>query len=142
MKFLRSIKSEPSAPSKDSDERGRKVAAESGSSQKSDSEPSLKWWHRPVVWITTIITALVVAIATAFGLGIGGHLFSLVAGANSQHASDQTTRDPVEIESASYVWDDSAVFAFPNILTEEQVSVLTRAPDIYPDGVPKPRSTA
>jgi hypothetical protein len=92
--------------------------------KSASGKESAEWWHRPAVWITGLVTALFIAIASALGTGIGNKLFSAVDG---KIASSR----PVEIESISYIKEEGgSVVAFRRPLTEAQVAKLTNTAEV------------
>jgi hypothetical protein len=59
----------------------------------------MKWWRQPLVWVGGVFTALIVAIATAFGTGVGNDLLSA---ATSRHApTHYSPAIPVKIEQVT-----------------------------------------
>lgn len=74
------------------------------------------WWKRPLVWAGSVIGALVIAIATAFGTGIGQDLFSALFRSSSPEGA------PVTVESATYV--SGEVYAFPQEITARQLKII------------------
>jgi len=95
-------------------------------------------WKRPVIWIGGILTALVVAAATAFGSGVGHDLFSATVG---HHGDDNTLAQssslPVLVNSADYVQSatDGFSFAFPESLNAKQAASFSELPVDWDDYV-------
>ena len=94
-----------------------------------DAEPQnhgstkVKWWKRPVTWILGIVTALVVAIATSLGTGIGNSILTAAQGHPSSGAP------PIKIEHVGQVqmWEDYS-FVIPRkvILPSAQLAAMNR----------------
>jgi hypothetical protein len=94
-----------------------------------DAEPQnhgstrVKWWKRPVTWILGIVTALVVAIATSLGTGIGNSILTTAQGHPSSGGP------PIKIEHVGQVqtWEDYS-FVIPRkvILPAAQLAAMNR----------------
>lgn len=85
------------------------------------------WWKRPLVWFGTVVGAFVIAIATAFGTGIGQDLFSAASSSGPAASSSGAAADPpVKIYSAQYQSPQAAAlsFAFPEKLTQQQAATF------------------
>jgi hypothetical protein len=101
------------------------------------------WWKRPLVWLGSIVGALIIAISTAFGTGIGQRLYSAAfshspsGSLNSPTASSGSSEGPIAIESLAYFPDASLGFtdAFPYQVSGEQLAALesnrTSDADVY-----------
>lgn len=106
-------------------------------------------WRSPLIWIGSVIGALVIATATAFGTGLGQKLFSETLGQHApakakaparvaasvrQHTAPTNhhvgTDLPVRVDSASYVQAvaDGFSFAFPQELKPLQALAFNKLP--------------
>ena len=119
-------------PARKSNARKRtSSAAKSARSRGLKREPSPKWWQRSAIWIVGLVSAVFLAIATAFGTGIGEHLYSAV-----DSKLNSALSQPIEVESASYIREGGgSVLAFQHTLTDDQVRQLTHGTDVLNDGV-------
>jgi hypothetical protein len=103
------------------------------------------WWKRPLVWIGTVAGALVIAIVTAFGSGIGQTLFSAASSgepratasgsavSSGTESGTEPTGPPVVVESAAYQVDPGFgfMYAFPRSETIQQVTPPGLAASIF-----------
>jgi hypothetical protein len=78
---------------------GRRLKAPKGQAQPAALEQAADikppFWHCPLVWVGSIISALVIAIAVALGTGLGNALFSSATSPQPPHGP------PVRIEYVS-----------------------------------------
>jgi hypothetical protein len=83
----------------------------------------VKWWKRPITWVAGVVGALVLAIATALGTGIGNSLLAAAKGHRTP------TGPPVAIESVSSIQpyqDYSYVFPGKLILASSQLASVNK----------------
>lgn len=101
------------------------------------------WWRSPLLWIGSVVSALVIAIATAFGTGFGQDLWSSTFGHHTP--SGPAVRINQEIRNPPVAYDRGTIQAWvlPSILspTSTMAKVLTmresasgyETPDSYID---------
>lgn len=82
-----------------------------------------KWWKRPITWIIGLAGALILAMVTALGTGIGNGILSSAKGHSSPSGP------PVAIEEVGQIqtWEDYS-FVVPGkvVLTSAQLSAMNR----------------
>jgi hypothetical protein len=89
-------------------------------------EPERKWWRRPITWILSLVSALILAMVVAFGTGLGNTLLVLMKG----HGGD-ITGPALEINVYHETHDDASalgITAFPNkiALTPRELQQLSK----------------
>jgi hypothetical protein len=94
---------------------------EAAPAQAGESKTPL--WKRPITWIGSVVAALVLSAAGAFGSGLGHDLLS---GTVDHHS----TNNHVVVNSATYVQaaNDGFSFAFPQALSSVQAGEVSQQP--------------
>lgn len=86
--------------------------------RRTQPEARKPWWRRPLVWIGSIVTALVVAIVTAVGTGIGNDVLS----ATDRHSASPTPTESLKVSQeirnnqAAYDNNTTQAWAIPSLL--------------------------
>jgi hypothetical protein len=111
------------------DEPGKRDAP--AKSLKEDS-PAKKtkyaWLKQPATWIISLLAAIILAIGTAFGSGIGQHLASAISKNRTPHSSTHGKVAPVIVESVTsgFFQDYSFVTQQKTPLSQEQLQSINR----------------
>ena len=86
-----------------------------------DATTKVSWWKRPVTWVLGVVTALVVAIATELGTGIGSSILT----AAKSHSSSGGPPIIVEQVGQLQMWEDYS-FVVPGkvVLTRPQLAAM------------------
>jgi hypothetical protein len=103
------------------------------------------WWKRPLVWVGSVLSALALGVAGAFGSGLGQSLFSTAAGQQPSQSDTAASPDaaalPPTSTSASGLDIQSSTFWLPGVNTffvtkntfqptGQVAATLTNAPSI------------
>ena len=89
--------------------QGRKGPKDSKSSQK-------PWWTRPVVWVGSIASALVIAIATGYGTGVGQGLFSAIVHHKAPQQEPLKINQEIRNNQVAYDTRNAQAWALPYLL--------------------------
>lgn len=96
--------------------------------QRPGPRPRKPWWRRPLPWIGSVATALVVAIVTALGTGIGQHLWSLAFGHRTPVGPAVRINQEIRNPPISYDYDTTQAWVLPSILNPTSTAAKVLVP--------------